>query len=126
MKAKNINDVVVYKEALEAEDEISAILERTVFGRDLNLKDQLDRASSRIGPLISEGFGQLTDRHVATYLARARGSASETNTHLRKAHRKKFISNDEHVRLSGKYTTIAKRLSKWIHYLEDSNWHNRG
>ena len=28
MKAKNIDDVVVYKEALVAEDEVSAILER--------------------------------------------------------------------------------------------------
>jgi four helix bundle protein len=126
MKAKNIDDVVVYKEALEAEDAVSAILERPDFSKDLNTKGQLDRSSSRVAPLIAEGFGQLTDRHLATYLARARGSASETRTHLRKAHRKKFITNDEHKDLSGKYTTIGKRLSRWIHYLEQSGWDNRG
>ena len=38
MKAKNIEDVVVYKEAVIAEDEVSTILERSVFGKDLNLK----------------------------------------------------------------------------------------
>ena len=91
VKAKNLDDVVVYKEALAAEDEVSAILERPIFSKDLNTKGQLDRSSSRVAPLIAEGFGQLTDRHLATYLARARGSASETRTHLRKAHRKKFI-----------------------------------
>ena len=126
MKAKNIDDVVVYKEALEAEDAVSAILERPIFSKDLNTKGQLDRSSSRVAPLIAEGFGQLTDRHLATYLARARGSAAETRTHLRKAHRKKFISNEEPDDLSAKYTTIGKRLTRWIHYLEQSDWDNRG
>jgi four helix bundle protein len=125
MKAKNLDDVVVYKEALVAEDEVSAFLERPSFSKD-HTKSQLDRSSSRVAPLIAEGFGQLTDRHLATYLARARGSASETRTHLRKARRKKFISAEEHDGLSAKYTTIGKRLSRWIHYLEESDWDNRG
>jgi four helix bundle protein len=112
--------------SLVAEDDLSTILERPIFGKDLNLKSQLDRSSSRVAPLIAEGFGQLTDRHLATYLARARGSASETRTHLRKARRKKFISDDEHTELSGKYTTIGKRLTRWIQYLEESDWDNRG
>ncbi len=46
MKAKNIDEVVVYREAFEAEDEVSAILERPIFGNNLNLKGQLDRSSS--------------------------------------------------------------------------------
>ena len=126
MKAKNIDDVVVYGEAVAAGDEVSAILERPHFGRDLNLKGQLDRSSTRVAPLIAEGFGQLTDRHLATYLARARGSASETRTHLRKARQRKFITNEEHDGLSAKYTTIGKRLSRWIHYLGESDWDDRG
>ena len=126
MKAQNIEDVVVYNEALAAEDAVSALLQRPGFSKDLNLKSQLDRSSSRIAPLISEGFGQLTDRHVATYLARARGSASETRVHLRKANRERLISSQEHDQLCGKYTTIGKRLTRWIHYLERSNWRRRG
>jgi hypothetical protein len=52
MKAKNIEEVVVYNEAVAAGDEVSAILERPIFGRDLNTKGQLDRSSSRIAPLM--------------------------------------------------------------------------
>ena len=63
---------------------------------------------------------------VVVYQEALRGSASETRTHLRKARRKKFISEAEHTDLSGKYTTIGKRLTRWIHYLEDSDWTNRG
>ena len=42
MKAKNLDDVVVYHEALAAEDEVSAILERPMFSKNLNTKGQLD------------------------------------------------------------------------------------
>ena len=72
VKAKNLEDLVVYREANEAGLAVSAILERTAFGKDFDLKDQLSRSSSRVGPLIAEGFGQLTDKHLAVYLARAR------------------------------------------------------
>ena len=81
---------------------------------------------SRVRPLIAEGFGQLTDRHLATYLARARGAASETRTQLRKARGKKFICGKEHDELTARHTTIGKRLTRWIHYLEESGWDDRG
>ena len=126
MKAKTIDDVVVYREAEEAADAVSSIIDRPVFGKDLDLKGQLSRSSSRIGPLIAEGFGQLTDRHVASYLGRARGSALESNSHLRKALRKQFISESEHTDLRARYVLIVKRLTTWIAYLKRSDWNDRG
>src|SRR4051812_19579939 len=103
MKAKNLNDVAVYWKALDAGDEISTLLERPAFGKDFDLKDQLSRSSSRIGPLIAEGFGQLTDRHLLVYLGRARGSVLETSGHLRKALKKRFIS-DANMRVQSRCT----------------------
>ena len=126
MKAKKIEDVVVYREAVEAENAIIEILERPVFRKDLNLKGQLDRSAARIGPLICEGFGQLTDRHLASYLGRARGSALETKGHLRRARRRRFISEAEYANLTARYNTIGKRLTRWIQYLDGTDWSNRG
>ena len=126
MKAKNIDDVVVYREAEEASGVISAILERPAFSKDFNLSDQLARSSSRIAPLIAEGFGQLTDRHLATYLGRARGSALETNGHLCKALQRRFISDSEYADLRARYILIGKRLTTWIGYLKRSDWTDRG
>jgi four helix bundle protein len=114
VKAKTLEDLVVYREAIAAEDAVSAILARAVFNKDLDLRGQLSRSSSRIAPLIAEGFGQLTDRHVAVYLGRARGSALETTVHLRKAHAKQFVSDAESSALAARYNTIGKRLTKWI------------
>jgi four helix bundle protein len=125
VKAKNLEDLLVYREAIVAEDAVSALLQRPAFGNDSTLKDQLSRSSSRIAPLIAEGFGQLSDRHFAVYLGRARGSSHETRTHLRKAHSSKFISDGEYAELIMRYTTIGKRLTKLITYLKKSNWPNR-
>src|SRR6185436_18623154 len=79
MKAKNLDDVLVYRKALVAAVEVSAILERPVFRKDPNLKDQLSRSSGRVAPMIAEGFGQTptgrwpitSAEHVAPRSSRA-------------------------------------------------------
>ena len=85
MKAKNLDDVLVYRKAVTAADDVSAILKRSVFGKDFELNDHLWCSSGCVAPLIAEGFGQSTDRQMADYYARARGSALESKGHLAKA-----------------------------------------
>jgi four helix bundle protein len=126
MRAKNLDDVVVYQKAMTASDAVSALLERPIFCNDFNLKKQLSEASDCVGPLIAEGFGQTTDRHLATYLGRARGSSLEMQAHLRKALRKKFISKSELTDFTLRYVEIVKMLTSWMKYLRDSDWDNRG
>jgi four helix bundle protein len=126
MKAKNLDDVLVYRKAVAAADEVSALLERPVFGKDLELRGQLSRSSGRVGPLIAEGFGQNTDRQMADYYGRARGSALESIGHLAKAAGKAFISSEEKLTLSNRYTEISKMLTPWINYLQRCNWKSRG
>lgn len=126
MKAKNLDDVLVYRKAVEAADEVSAMLKRSAFRKDFELTDQLSRSSGRVGPLIAEGFGQVTDRQVADYYGRARGSAYESYGHLVKAKGKKYISELELARIGGKYIEITKMLTPWINYLQRCNWRVRG
>jgi four helix bundle protein len=94
--------------------------------KDFNLKDQLSRSSTRVGPLISEGFGQLTDRHLAAYLGRARGSVLETITHLDECRIKAYISPAEHSDFNETYDHIGRMRTRWINYLQDSDWTDRG
>jgi four helix bundle protein len=126
MKAKNLDDVLVYRKALVAADEVSAILKRPVFGKDLDLRKQLSRSSGRVGPLIAEGFGQSTDRQMADYYGRARGSALESCGHLASAAGREFITVEECRAISGKYTEISKMLTPWINYLQRCSWKSRG
>jgi four helix bundle protein len=126
MKAKNLSDVLVYRKAIEAADEVSAFLKRPAFRTDLDLKDQLSRSSSRVAALIAEGFGQITDRQTADYYGRARGSAYETHTHLITAKGREYIDDGELQKTGGKYIEITKMLTPWINYLQRSNWRQRG
>ena len=125
MKAKNLDDVVVYQKAMDAADAVSALLKRPIFCKEFNLKKQLSESSESVGPLIAEGFGQTTDRHLAVFLGRARGSSLETQAHLRHALSKRAISPSELTELTGKYVEIVKMLTSWIGYLRDSDWKDR-
>jgi four helix bundle protein len=125
MIARTLDDVLVYQKALAAADAVSALLKRPAFGKDFELRDQLSRSSSRVAALVAEGFGQLTDRHVATYLANARGSAFETQAHLRVARGRDYLSTDELNRVSGLYVEIGRMLTPWINYLGSCNWKRR-
>jgi four helix bundle protein len=111
---------------MNATDAICAVLERPAVRNDFDIWDQLRRSSGSVGPLIAEGFGQITDRHLASYLDRARGSALETCAQLDRAGRKKYISLAELKQLSGLYIEIVKMLTPWINYLYLCDWKNRG
>ena len=126
MRARNLSEIQVYRKAQTASVAVSALLKRPAFSRDVNLKDQLSRSSSRVGPLIAEGYGQLTDRHLAAYLGRARGSVLETIGHLAKAENEQFISHAECSQLAEKYDHMGRMLTRWIKYLKESDWNDRG
>ncbi|HKY22228.1 MAG TPA: four helix bundle protein [Vicinamibacterales bacterium] len=126
MIARNLQDLRVFQKALTAADAISALLRRPGFGRELDLKTQLSRSSSRVAPLIAEGYGQLTDRHVAVYLGRARGSVLETVGHLRRALSEDLITASEHAQVAELYDHIGRMLTRWIHYLRKADRKDRG
>lgn len=57
---------------------------------------------------------------------KAEEAADAVSALLRKASGKKHISKDELDKFDGVYTVIGKMLSRWIHYLQRSDWKNRG
>src|SRR5437870_3865530 len=95
MHASCLEELLVYQKAVAAADEVSAILKRPSFCKDFNLRDQLAKSSESVAPLIAEGFPLKTDRHFADYLFRAKGSSSETRTHLVRAWKKGHITQSE-------------------------------
>jgi four helix bundle protein len=125
MIARSLQELRVYQRALSSAEAVSALLNRPAFSRDCDLKCQLSRSSGRVAPLIAEGYGQLTDRHLAVYLGRARGSVLETVAHLSRAHSENFITAPEHANLTEMYDHIGRMLTRWIAYLQTSDWKDR-
>jgi len=125
MKAKKLEDLLIYRKALEGVDAVSPLLKRPQFSRDFDLHGQLSESTGKIPGHIGEGFGQGTDRHFAHYLFIARGSALETRGHLATARERQHISRDEEIAVSGLYQDLADMLSGFIAHLRRSDRKNR-
>jgi len=126
MRAASLEELLVYQKALAAALEVSAVLKRVCFQRDLRLRDQLSDSSDACPSLIAEGFAQSTDRYFAEFCYRSKGEAKETRTHLRIARGRDYVTDDELAALCAKYDEVERMLTGLIHYLLRSNWKHRG
>ena len=115
----------VYQKALDASDEVSAILKRPSIAQDLRLRSQLGASSERVASLISEGFPQDTDRHFASYLYKSRGSSHEIRTQLRVAWKREYINEQELHALCARYEEVAKMLTGLIRHLKQEDRKDR-
>jgi four helix bundle protein len=125
MRADKLEDLLVYTKALEGIDAVSPLLMRPKLIRDYDLHKQLSESTGKIPGHIGEGFGQGTDRHFAHYLVIARGSALETRGHLATARKRKYISREEEIPVSGLYQDLADMLKGFIAYLRRSDRKDR-
>ena len=82
MKARKLEDLLIYQRALEGIDAVSPILHELQRCKDFERHKQLSESSGNIPGHIGEGYGQGTDRQFAHYLCIARGSAQETRGHI--------------------------------------------
>ena len=108
--AKTVDDLEVYRKAMDAARAISELLKHAAFRQDRELGSQLNRGSIRVPSDIAEGFEQKTDRHFARYLYDAKGGAREICTQLELARGRRYITDDEHKLVSGQYLEIARML----------------
>jgi len=126
MCAKCIEEFQVYQKALRAADEISAILKRPCFQRDLRLRDQLGSSSDAVPALMSDGFGQSTDRFFAQFPSRSRGESKETRTHLTVSKGRDYVSFEEWTKLCDDYNEIEMMLTGLIRHLQRDDRRQRG
>jgi len=125
MKARKLEDLLVYQKALEGIDAVAPILRELLRCRDFELHKQLSESSGRILGHIGEGFGQGTDRQFAKYLCIARGSSQETRGHIAAAARKyPSIPAEVAIHASGVYQDLIDMLTAFIEHLRrcDFRW----
>ena len=125
MKARRLEDLLVYQRALEGIDAVAPILMALQRCKDFTLYDQLSESSAKIPGHIGEGFGSGSDRQFARYLCIARGSAQETRGNIAAAGRKYgSIPRPVHIHASGVYQDLTDMLTSFIDYLRgsDSQW----
>ena len=126
MKAKCVEELQIYQKALAAAHDVSAILKRPCFQRDPRLHDQLSASSDAVPSLMSEGFGQSTDRQFAQLLYKGRSESKETRTHLIVAKGRQYVSASELKSLCDQYNEIEKMTTGFIRHLQREDRKFRG
>jgi four helix bundle protein len=105
---------------------VSELLRRPPWATDHNLRTQIAAASASICARIAEGYGQLTDRHFAHYLAMGRGGCNEMQAHLSIAFGRRYLTEAEWLELSERYVRLGKRLTRLIQHLRRDDRKERG
>lgn len=101
MKIAHHKDLRVWQEGMDLALEVYRLSARLPIEERFGLKMQLRRAAASIPANISEGAGRGTRVEFARYIAIARGSLSELETHLLLCERLEFVTRDDalHARI---------------------------
>lgn len=89
------------------------------FAKDFGLRDQIRRSAVSIMANIAEGHGRRTNAEFANFLNIARGSVSETQSHLYVAVGLKYITKEEFKDIYGVLTEISRMTLALAKYLRD-------
>jgi four helix bundle protein len=124
--ANKLEELPIYPKAVEFCSAVTALLERPTFGRNRELRDQIDGANDSILSNMSEGFEQSTDKALEKYLFVAKGSAAEVLTRLATAQRKGYITHHDLLRSKAMGDELLRMLGGRIKYLAQCDWKDRG
>ncbi len=109
MKYISIDDLEVYKLAMEIGEEVWAMVNEWADFPKKIVGEQFCRAADSIAANIAEGHGRYHFKDKKNFCYYARGSLLESKSWLKKAYNRKFIDLD-------KFELVLSRLSR-CHYL---------
>ena len=107
-------DLEVYKVALEIGDKVWDIVDKWDFFNKDTLGKQFVRAADSIALNIAEGYGRFFYKENKNFNYYSRGSAFESTSCLRKAIKRKLISEDENLLLRGLFEKYFKLMNSYI------------
>ena len=124
--AHRVEDLKVWQRAQEFWVAVNAIIDRSGFQRDRQLRDQVKDAADSILSNIAEGFEQPTDRAFARYLFISKASTAEVRKRLLMACHRGYITREEFESRNELGDEVARITTGLIKYLVRSDRKDRG
>ncbi len=109
-----LEDLRVYKIAMEIGESVYAITIEWDFFNQKGLGDQFLRAADSIALDIAEGYGRYHYKENKNFCWYARGSLCETKTANQKAYNRKLISKEEYESILSKLLECHLLLNSYI------------
>ena len=114
MERTNFENLQIYKLSEKLSDQLWKIVVRwDVLTRD-TVGKQLVRAGDSIGANIPEGSGRGTDPEIRRFLRIARGSLYETQHWLRRAYRRRLLSEKQIADLLPLVKELTPKLNAYL------------
>jgi four helix bundle protein len=114
MAAKSFEELRVYQQAEELADFIwDVVVQWQVLAED-TVGRQMIRAADSIGANIAEGHGRGSYQDNRRYVRIARGSLFETRHWLRRAYRRKLLSEEQVQKLKAVVENLGPQLNAYL------------
>lgn len=114
MKPLKLDDLKVYKKAMQIGDWIWEIVDEwNYFAKD-TIGKQWTRSADSIAANISEGHGRYHYKENKKFCYYSRGSLKETITWLEKAHKRKLVTTTRYEFLINHLQQTLKMLNGYI------------
>lgn len=120
-KSLRLEDLEVYKVAMEIGEMVWTIVDRWDTFAKLNLGSQFVKAADSIAFNIGEGYGRFHYKENKNFCYYSRGSAKETLVATNKAFTRKLLTEDEYLRLTSRLNTYFKLVYGYINSIGTAN-----
>ncbi len=112
--ARDFDELEVYQLSMDLACWIYEVTATLPESERYNLVSQLRRAATSVSSNIAEGFGRYHYRENMQYCRMARGSLSETKSHLMLCMRLKFVDQTVYDEFIAKYRNLSVKLNNYI------------
>ena len=115
MRITKYKELIVWQESIELAKLVYKCSSK--FGRDVSLRDQIQRAAVSVSSNIVEGFERNGTREFVRYLRIAKGSLGEVRSQIYLAKELGYISGEEHALINEFAESLSYKIGALIKYL---------
>jgi four helix bundle protein len=117
---RQFEDIQAWQRARELTRAIYGCTRLGTFAADYQLRDQIRRAATSVMSNIAEGFERSGTGEFIQFLAVAKGSTGEVESHLYIALDEAYITPDQFKQLRSLATSTKGLIAGFMHYLRQS------
>jgi len=114
MEYNSFEDMPIWKKAMELAVKIYSLTDKLPRKEDFGLTSQIRDSALSISGNIAEGFGRKHTKDKLNFYYNARGSLSETKSHLIYGHKVGYFTETEFKEISNLIKSIWKELNSLI------------
>ncbi|MGB5435205.1 MAG: four helix bundle protein [Maribacter sp.] len=119
-RIEKFEDLEVWQMARAICQYVEELFVTTSLGKNLSLRDQMERSSGSIMDNIAEGFDRDGNKEFHNFISYSKGSAGELASQAYRAMDKKLINKAECEKLNEMCATEKNKIGAFMFYLRNS------